>query len=314
MDDQSEYLITFSNLKLDLFKHQTTFLSEKDLFKFYKNDYMGVPLCLPIGIKYFDYSSANFFKINKKYFANKIFKTDNINYIGVKKYFRYGDMFATNVFLKKKYKYHFYTLVKKNKLLIKKIKDLKKKKIKICSMQIRNIPHFGHEAIFKFLIQKFDLLVLNPIFGIKKKGDFSDQDITKALSYIEKKYFKIKFLPVFSSFHYAGPREAIHHLSLRESLGFNYFYVGRDHAGAESLYNSNQAIRMVNKYKDKFKIKTVTSGGGYYCDKCKEYVVKNKCHHSNLINISGTELRSFIKQKKFYNHADKYLQQEIFSK
>ena len=36
-------------------------------------------------------------------------------------------------------------------------------------MQIRNAPHLGHEAVFRFILKKFDYLVLNPIFGIKKK-------------------------------------------------------------------------------------------------------------------------------------------------
>ena len=36
-------------------------------------------------------------------------------------------------------------------------------------MQIRNVPHYGHEAVFQFILNNFDLLVLNPIFGLKKK-------------------------------------------------------------------------------------------------------------------------------------------------
>ena len=53
-------------------------------------------------------------------------------------------------------------------------------------MQIRNAPHYGHEAIFKFLIKKFDYVILNPIFGIKKKNDFSNKYISEALKFIEK--------------------------------------------------------------------------------------------------------------------------------
>ena len=49
------------------------------------------------------------------------------------------------------------------------VKNLNKSKKKICAMQIRNAPHFGHEAVFRFILKKFDYLVLNPIFGIKKK-------------------------------------------------------------------------------------------------------------------------------------------------
>ena len=104
MIDQEEYLISFSNLKSGLFKKQDNFLSDKNLIKYYNNTYFGVPICLPKNIKYFDYSKANFFEIDKKYFSKKIFGTSNLNYIGNKKYFRYGSTFAYNVKIKKKYK------------------------------------------------------------------------------------------------------------------------------------------------------------------------------------------------------------------
>ena len=180
-------------------------------------------------------------------------------------------------------------------------------------MKIRNAPHFGHEAVFKHILNRFDLLILNPIFGIKKKKDFNDKVISKALSFMEKKYKKIKFLPIWSSFHYAGPREAMHHLSMRENLGFSFFYIGRDHAGAQNLYNANAATKSALRFQKKFKIKAFTSGGGYFCSQCNDYIVKGICNHNKLINISGTDFRSCLKKKSIYSHADKDLQKTIKS-
>lgn len=71
MIDQEEYLISYSNLKAGLLKNQDDFLSNKNLRKFYNRPYLGVPICLPKNIKYFDYSKANFFVIDKKYFGKK---------------------------------------------------------------------------------------------------------------------------------------------------------------------------------------------------------------------------------------------------
>lgn len=169
MLDVEEYLISYANLQAGLFTHQNNFLDEHSLEKFYSNPFMGVPLCLPLGIKFFDYSEANFFKIKKIRFSKKIFKTSKLNYIGNKKYFRFGNIFASNVRLKKRYydKFEFY--ISSIKKLKRKILELKNKNKKICSMQIRNAPHFGHEAVFKHILNKFDYLVLNPILGIKKK-------------------------------------------------------------------------------------------------------------------------------------------------
>ena len=312
MTDDEEYLISYANLKSGLFTYQNNFLDRTNLEKFYKNPAMGVPICLPIGIKYFDYTKANYFSINKKIFSKKIFNTSNLNYIGNKKYFRYGINFATNVKLKKKFlnKYKFYLSdIKKIK---KKILLLKKKNNRFCAMQIRNAPHFGHEIVFKHILKKFDYLILNPIFGIKKKNDFSDLVISKSLKYMEKKYKKISFIPVWSNFHYAGPREAMHHLSMRQNLGFNYFYIGRDHAGAQNLYEPNDASKTSKKYKNWFKIKSFNSKGGYFCKRCKNYVIKDACKHKKLTNVSGTTFRLFLKKKIIYQHADTNLQKLIY--
>ena len=58
MIDEEEYLISYANLKSGLFSHQENFLDKKNLEKFYKNSYLGMPICLPLGIKFFDYSQA----------------------------------------------------------------------------------------------------------------------------------------------------------------------------------------------------------------------------------------------------------------
>tara|TARA_B100000965_G_scaffold368563_1_gene355336 strand:+ start:2492 stop:3430 length:939 start_codon:yes stop_codon:yes gene_type:complete len=308
MLDQEEYLISYANLKSGLFKYQKNFLDKKSLEKFYHRTYYGIPQCLPAGIKYFNYSKAYYFKINKKYFSKKIFKTSNLNYIGNKKFFRYGTLFANNVTLKKKYKKKFNFYINNIYLSRKKIQNLHKKYNKICSMQIRNAPHYGHEAVFKYILSKFDLLILNPIFGIKKKNDFTDKFITKALKFVEKKYKKIKFIPFWTNFYYGGPREAMHHLAMREKLGFKNFYIGRDHAGAENLYNPLASSNTVKKYVNKFKIKSLTSRGGYYCYNCENYVIKGLCKHKGLLNISGTEFRNYLKKNKIYLHADPNLQ------
>ena len=104
MKDDEEYLISYANFESKLFDHQNEFVNSIEIEEFYKNPFCGIPQLLPKNIKYFDYSQANYFKINKKKFSRKIFNTDNLNYIGNKKIFRYGNEFASNVFIKKNMK------------------------------------------------------------------------------------------------------------------------------------------------------------------------------------------------------------------
>ena len=314
MIDKEEYLISYANLKSNLFKHQKNFINDKMLKTFYENPFFGMPQCLPINIKYFNYSKSKFFKINQLEFSKNIFQTNNLEYIGNKKFFRYGNIFATNATLKKEYKRKFQFYLNNILNSKKKIKSLNKIYKNVCSMQIRNVPHFGHEAVFKYLLSKFDFLILNPIFGLKKKNDFKDIFISKSLKFIEKKYKKIKFIPIYSNFYYGGPREALHHLSIREKLGFNFFYIGRDHAGAENMYSPFQAINKSLKYSKKFKIKQVTAKGGCFCETCKNYVIKGICRHKAYTDISGTEFRKYLFSNEFYHHADKNMQKLLLNK
>ena len=126
-------------------------------------------------------------------------------------------------------------------------------------------------------------------------------------------YKKIRFLPFPSNFYYAGPREALHHMNLREMLGFNFFYIGRDHAGAENLYPAENAVKIVKKFSRKFKIKSITSAGGFFCKKCKKYLIKYSCRHKALVDISGTQFRSCLRKRKLYIHADENLQKKLFN-
>ena len=46
--------------------------------------------------------------------------------------------------------------------------------------------HYGHEAIFKYILSNFDILYLNPIYGIKKKMIFQIYIFQKLLNLLKK--------------------------------------------------------------------------------------------------------------------------------
>ena len=113
---------------------------------------------------------------------------------------------------------------------------------------------------------------------------------------------------------YAGPREAAHHANIRERLGFNYFIVGRDHAGAENFYPKNASPNFLKKYKNKFRIKIITHQGSYFCKTHNKVIIKGECKNKkcNLLNISGTDFRKAIKEKKMFKYARTDLQMYLF--
>ena len=97
-----------------------------------------------------------------------------------------------------------------------------------------------------------------------------------------------------------GSREAIHHALLRKSVGFTHFIVGRDHAGAENIYDPEGAFKMLKKYKKNLGINVITHQGSYYNKKTKKIDIKNnKISKKDLLNISGSDFRKHLKKILF---------------
>ena len=310
----TRYLIDYANLKQGLIKNQKNFLSKKKFNDFLKNNYLGFPLVLPMGIKYFDYSkSIEKFTISKSDARKFIFKCKSDNYIGMKIFFQYGNKFCSGATIKKEYKKDLNLIINFNnklKLLIKKYKN----KHKISSFQTRNIPHLGHELIIQKLMGQGKILIINPLIGIKKKGDIKNNILRKVFKHlinITKYKNKILYGPAICNMNYAGPREALHHTYIRELLGFDEFSIGRDHAGAENNYQPLEAIKFVQKNKRRFKINIFFHKGAYYCSKCKKVILKEDCNHKTLENISGSKFRKKLENKKIFIHARKSLQRYI---
>ena len=313
-DPQIRYLIDYANLKQGLIKHQKDFLTKNEFQNFVKKNYLGCPLVLPLGIKFFDYkNSKHIFKISKKIVKKFIFEAESDNYVGLKIFFKYGDRFCAGAKVKKKYIKLYKSILRFNKNLIMLIKK-NNTKFKTTSFQTRNIPHLGHELILQNLMKSDNKLFINPLIGIKKKGDVKNFVLKKVFNYLQNldRYkSKIIYAPVICNMHYAGPREALHHTYIREMLGFNEFTIGRDHAGAENNYQPLKAMKFVKKNQRRFRISIFYHKGAYYCKKCKKIVIKGDCKHKELVSISGTDFREKLSRKKIFLYARKSLQKYI---
>jgi sulfate adenylyltransferase len=310
----TRYLIDYANLKQGLIKNQKDFLSKNKFNDFLKHDYLGFPLVLPMGIKYFNYSkSIRKFTISKSDARKLIFKCKSDDYIGMKIFFKFGNKFCSGATIKKKYKKDLNSIINFNEKL-KSLIRRQKNKHKTSSFQTRNIPHLGHELIMQKLMGQGKILIINPVIGLKKRGDIKNNILRKVFEYlinITKYKNKILYGPVICNMNYAGPREALHHTYIRELLGFDEFSIGRDHAGAENNYSVLEAIKFVQKNKRRFKISIFFHKGAYYCGKCKKIILKGDCNHKILENISGSQFRKKLENKKLFLHARKSLQRYI---
>ena len=316
LETSDKFLIDFAVLKGGLLYPNNNFSSYNSFKKNINQFHLGIPMLLPFKEKKIIKDINTKFNLNNSIVQKKIFRINNKNYIPLKNFLKLGNSYSQAVEVKKKYKKKFNSIIKHNETLKNYIEKLKKKGLKVCAFQTRNIPHLGHEAILKYLLKFCDHIVVNPIYGIRKKGDINNFYLKKSFKFLIKNKFnnKVSFFPVISNMIYAGPREALHHLLIRQNLGFDFFTIGRDHAGAFGQYRPLDAVKFCKKYYNKFKIKTLFHSGAYFCDRCKKIVIRSNHskHKKNLINISGSEFRNKLKKKKVYKYADKKLQLYLF--
>ena len=311
ISQKERYLIDYANL-LDssLIFQKKIFKSEFQIKSFLKSTHKGLPILFPNNLNYFIYpnKNKNFYNLDDDFYLKNFFRTKKKNYLPEKILKNFGMSFSSKIIGIKGpiYKKKLKTILNLNQKARTQIRYLKKKYVKICAFQTRNIPHLGHEKIIKKLLLKFRHVVINPVIGPKKNGDIRCEVLSGAFNFLIKNKYKNKlsFVPIFANMFYAGPFEAIHHANLRKSFGFNNFVIGRDHAGAENLYKPDGAIKLIKKIRHKMKLNVISLNGAYLCSKCKKIIIKGDCKHKDLINISGTEFRKCLLSGKIYKYAD----------
>ena len=305
--------IDLGNIRSGLLRSQIV-LSARD-FNQFKEKEKGIPFLVPADPNLFHYNERDIFEIDSNLLLRTVFDTNLSSYIG------YQLSYQTNRFLadfkiRSNVRAEVDFIVHQNREVLNFVGELKSKHPTVGAFQTRNIPHFGHEKIIEMMLDHCDHVVVNPIVGAKKKGDVRLENLETIFTDLLANRFngRVSFKPIYANMFYAGPREAAHHAILRRDIGFTHFSVGRDHAGAENMYPDLAAPTLLNKIQNKIGIKILTHSGAYFCLKCDEVVLRNTCGHSidYLKDISGSEFRACIEQRKFFKLADRDVQRFLF--
>jgi len=174
---------------------------------------------------------------------------------------------------------------------------------KVLGFHTRNVPHRGHEFMqLKALADKHcDGLLVQPLVGKKKPGDFKPEYIIKSYEkIIERFYPKEKVvLAAFATFsRYAGPREAVFTALCRKNFGCSHFIIGRDHTGVADYYDPYASHRIFDNFPD-LGIEIVKFNEIFYSRKLNRYVEENGkfAHHEEsdkLRIISGSHARAML--------------------
>ena len=169
----------------------------------------------------------------------------------------------------------------------------------IVAFQTRNVPHAGHEDLQKTVLGLADGLLIHPIIGKKKAGDFRDEVILKAYEVLIQKYFNpqrvfLNILP--TEMRYAGPKEAIMHAIMRKNYGCTHIIIGRDHAGVGKYYGEEDAINIFERFPELDIQPIVIRGDFWYCQTCARVASDRTCPHTEeeQISFSGSLIRKGI--------------------
>ncbi|MCP4646626.1 MAG: sulfate adenylyltransferase, partial [bacterium] len=171
----------------------------------------------------------------------------------------------------------------------------------VAAFQTRNVPHIGHEHVQKYALEAVDGLLISPILGKKKTGDFTDEAIRSSYEtlfthYHDSKRVLLSFLRL--NILYSGPKETIFHALVRKNLGCTHFIVGRDHAGVGDYYAPYEAQELAMSTEG-LGIEVIPVKEVLNCKRCG-ITLTNQCPHGpeNHSRFKGTDIREALKTNR----------------
>ena len=170
----------------------------------------------------------------------------------------------------------------------------------IVAFQTRNPPHRAHEYLQRCALEMTDGLLIQPVIGKKKQGDFRDPVIMGAYHTLIDTFYptdRVILSPLPLTMRYAGPREALLHAIVRRNFGCTHFIFGRDHAGVGDYYGPFDAHGIFDAIND-LGITILRMDHALYCPVCDGFVTQKTCPHNDHLKLSGTEVRRRLQAKE----------------
>jgi sulfate adenylyltransferase len=169
----------------------------------------------------------------------------------------------------------------------------------VAAYQCRNPPHTAHEYLQRNTLERDDVdgLLVQPVVGRLKKGDYRPDVILAAYKALIKEYYppdRVFLSSLSITMRYAGPKAALFFAIVRKNFGCSHYIVGRDQAGVGTFYDPYACHRVF----DDFDVGVVPLRyeETFFCRKCGWMATPKTCAHpvEDHVATSQTRIRTAL--------------------
>ncbi len=169
----------------------------------------------------------------------------------------------------------------------------------VAAYQTRNVPHTAHEYLQRVTLDRDDVdgLLLHPVLGRLKKGDYKPEVILEAYRVLVDHYYprdRVLLASLSITMRYAGPNGSLFLAIVRKNFGCGLFIVGRDQAGVGKYYEPFACQRIFDELP--IDVRPVKFAETFFCRDCGWMATTKTCGHApeRRIDTSQTRIRNAL--------------------
>jgi len=169
----------------------------------------------------------------------------------------------------------------------------------VAGYQTRNVPHTAHEYLQRCTLERDDIdgLLVHPVLGRLKKGDYRPEVILEAYQVLVQNYYpadRVLLAALSITMRYGGPKAALFLAIVRKNYGCGAYIVGRDQAGVGSYYDPYACQRIFDDYP--IGVQVLKFAETYFCKECGWMASGRTCAHppEKRLNTSQTRIREAL--------------------
>ncbi len=232
------------------------------------------------------------FLVDKAHYADRVFKTTQLDHPGVKDLFDKPAYAVGGPIIR-----HFFSGGELTDVAFVREEIHRRGWKTVAAFHTRNPPHRSHEHLQRVALEICEGLIISPVMTGLKPGDISSSLIKQAYELFIDTYYpldRVLFVYVDTYARFAGPREVVFQALIRKNYGATHFIVGRDMCGVGQYYGKYEAHDFFDSFPD-IGIIPIKLKEPMYCETCCLIVPEDGCTHEKR-SISGTLIRNLLSE------------------